>query len=393
MWFRHVVLPLAFLLQVQFMSGVVLRGTNSSATPISPEFSAILPDGVVKLQNVHEASAAKKVAETRPARIYFLFMAVDKVSNLKIWNDFFSQAPTSQYRALVHCKLPKCNEFVKGSHLIPVQTVPSYYCTDLVSPMNQLLAFALADEPGNTNPADKFAFISDSTLPAKPFSEIYSTLATRPGSDFCAFPSNEWADIPGVGGLEMAVKYHQWITLNRVHAERASLMWASGKWHNFMAKFGMNTQSYIYSNNTYADQRNFGCLDEFWHMAAIYGTLSHVNKAQAATVSLPLFTGASLQVSASAGWQGSCDTFVVWAKYLHTPGNNPFQKLYTALDTPSVPHGGNSQRPGWWDTISRYGIHAIRNSDFLFVRKFIDNPKLADGGDFLAEYSKIVLLM
>merc|ERR1740130_1365076 len=170
-------------------------------------------------------------------------------------------------------------------------------------------------------------------------------------------------------------------------------MWASGKWHNFMTKFGMNTQSYIYSNNTYADQRNFGCLDEFWHMAAIYGTLSHVNKAQAAMVSLPLFTGASLQVSASAGWQGSCDTFVVWAKYLHTPGNNPFEKLYSALDTASVPHGGNSQRPGWWDTISRYGIHAIRNSDFLFVRKFIDNPTLADGGDFAAEYSKIVFLM
>ena len=33
-------------------------------------------------------------------------------------------------------------------------------------------------------------------------SKIYSTLAMRTGSDFCAFPSNEWADVPGVGGLE-----------------------------------------------------------------------------------------------------------------------------------------------------------------------------------------------
>jgi hypothetical protein len=389
----RIFLAVALLLPLRCVDGVgMFLRRDDSRNSSALKAASVTNSSVAKSVQLSNSSASSGAAN-RPPRIYFLFMAVDKVSNLKVWADFFSQAPASQYRAFVHCKLPQCNQFVAGSVLTAVPTVPSYYCTDLVSPMNQLVAYALNDEPGTTNPADKFAFISDSTLPAKPFSQIYSTLAMRTGSDFCAFPSNEWADVPGVGGLEMAVKVHQWITLNRQHAERASIMWAKGKLHDFMSKFHMNYQAYVWTNNSYADNRNFGCLDEFWHMASLYGTLSHVDAARDAVVSLPLFTNAPLRVSASAGWQGACDTFVVWAKYLHTPGNNPFQKLHSSLDAASIPHGGNSQRPGWWDTISQHGIRALRNSDFLFIRKFIDNPRLAEGGDFNAAYSKIVFMM
>jgi len=383
MWLRCALSPLALLLSVHFTDGILLRRSGDQNST----------SNVAALHSNSSASTAQNSTAYRPARIYFLFMAVDKISNIDVWNNFFSQAPSSQYRAFVHCKLPQCNTFVQGTVLTAVPTVPSYYCTDLVSPMNQLLAYALNDEPHSTNPADKFVYISDSTLPAKPFSQIYSTLAMRSGSDFCAFPSNEWADVPGVGGLEMAVKVHQWITLTRQHAERASVMWASGKLHDFMAKFQMNYNSYVWSNNTYGDSRNFGCLDEFWHMAALYGTLSHVQRDQDAVVSLGEFTNGPLRISPKAGWQGACDTFVEWAKYLHTEGNNPFARLHAALDPVSIPHGGNSQRPGWWDTISSEGIRAIRNSEFLFVRKFIDNPRLADGGTFNQGYSRIVLMM
>jgi hypothetical protein len=40
--------------------------------------------------------------------------------------------------------------------------------------------YALSTDLGPTNPRDKFAFVSDSALPAKPFSEIYQ--AWRMGS-------------------------------------------------------------------------------------------------------------------------------------------------------------------------------------------------------------------
>mmetsp|Transcript_17732 Transcript_17732/g.31651 ORF Transcript_17732/g.31651 Transcript_17732/m.31651 type:complete len:399 (+) Transcript_17732:81-1277(+) len=362
---------------------LVLRG---SASRTSRNATAT---GSSQLKVRAQQNATSKA--TRPPKVYFLFLAVDKVSNLGVWKSFFGQAPPSQYMAYVHCKLPACTSMVSGSPLIPVPTVPSYYCTDLVSPMNQLLAYALSNDGSSTNPADKFAFVSDSTLPAKPFSQIYSTLTMRHGSDFCAFPSNEWADIPGNGGLEVAVKTHQWIVLERVHAEKASIMWASGKLHNFMTHFQMNSKQYSWNNNSFADSRNFGCLDEFWHMAALYGTLNHVDATGDSDVSLSLFTNAPLRVSARAGWQGSCDTFVIWSKYLHIAGQNPFLQLHSALDPASIPHGGNFQRPGWWDTISLHGIQAIRNSGFLFVRKFIDNPYLASGGNFGTEYARIVL--
>jgi hypothetical protein len=257
--------------------------------------------------------------------------------------------------------------------------------------MNQLLHHALTSDGDMPNIADKFAFISDSTLPAKPFAQIYSTLSARTGSDFCVFPSSEWADVPGVAGLEIAVKHHQWITLEREHAEKATVLWRKGELHNFMSYFAMNSLQYTWSNNSFADHRNFGCLDEFWHMAALYGPIGHVDAGRDQLVQLSLFTGTPLHVSGKAGWQGECDTFVIWSTYLHAAGNNPFERLHSSLDKVSIPHGGNHARPGWWDTISSTGILALRNSEFLFVRKFIDNPRLADGGNFGDAYTRLVL--
>lgn len=330
----------------------------------------------------------------RPPRVYFLFLAVDKVSNLNVWQSFFAQAPVDEYRAFVHCKDPACVASVSGSALVPVPTVPSYYCTDLVSPMNQLLATALASDGQVSNRNDKFAFVSDSTLPAKPFWHIYSTLTARPGSDFCVFPSKEWADIPGAAGMDLAVKHHQWVTLARDHAERASQLWSAGTLHDFMTRYQMNTQQYSTYDNTFGDNRNFGCLDEFWYMATLYGPLAHAGVAVHQSVLLPLYTGPPLVIGDTSEWQGACDTFVLWSQYMRPQGSSPFDRFYASLDAPSVPHGGNYARPGWWDAISSHGISAIRNSDFLFVRKFVDGPWLTDArpmsGGFAEAYARLV---
>jgi len=366
---------------------------------------ALLPASAVRVRgSLHVANVADEVgvsnvtavdrveeAAAPPPRVFFLFLAVDKVSNLPVWDLFFKAAPSEQYRAYVHCKLDSCKAQVQGSALQPVATVPSYYCTDLVSPMNQLIATALTSD-GTPSPADKFAFVSDSTLPAKPFHVLYSTLSQRRGSDFCVFPASEWADVVGPAGqLEVVPKAHQWITLERGHAEKLLADWHQGKWHDLMSRFRMNLNAYSGSNNSFADQRNWGCLDEFWHMAALYGPIGQVDRAQEKVVDLPLFVGAPLRVSASPGWQGECDTFVLWSHHLHAPGNNPFLKLYSSLDPKSVPHGGNFARPGWWDTITTVGLKAIRDSSFLFVRKFIDYPTLADGPSFHEAYEALVL--
>lgn len=331
------------------------------------------------------------------ARVHFLFLAVDKVSNLGIWRSFFSHAPFEMYRAFVHCKLPTCAAQVAGTPLQLVPTVPSYYCTDLVSPMNQLLNFALNADPHHSHPNDRFAFISDSSLPAKPFLSIHSTLTTRAGSDFCVFPSKEWADIQDTrsyGHVQIVPKHHQWIVLNRAHATKSSMLWARGQMHDLMARFRMNTMRWTYANNSFGDGRNFGCLDEFWHLAALFGPLQLGDANRLSHVALPMFSGGPLRIGGTEGWQGACDTFVIWSKYIGAEGGiaNSFQKLHQSLDTASMPHGGNSQRPGWWDKISTHGIRAIRNSEFLFVRKFIDKPWLTDGGEFEVAWTREVLV-
>jgi len=332
-------------------------------------------------------------AGTRGPRIYFLMLAVNGISNFDIWKAFFANAPREQYRAFVHCKTTTCRDQVLGSAFTLVPTVPNYYCSDLVSPMQELVATALQDFDGLPNQYDKFAFISDSSLPAKPFSVVYQTLSARSGSDFCAFPSAEWADSPGSSlfRFEYAVKHHQWITMNRAHAARTWELWASGTLHNFMTQYRMNVYAQQSHSNIFGDHRNYGCLDEFWYMLSLYGPLHAPDNQHAQDVHLSMFTGGSLRVSPDAGWQGECDTFVMWAKYMHSPGWNPFFDLYSKLDSASTPNPGDTSRPGWWDQMSSVGMRAVRESHFLFIRKFIDNPRMVDGPNFAAAWISNVL--
>lgn len=358
--------------------------TVLSATAFASNYSGDVSSGSSINSSVGAVSGVKAPV------VYFLFLATDKISNFRIWQAFFTQAHPDQYRVLVHCKFDSCKSMVAGSVFEVVPTVPSYYCTDLVSPMNQLLSHALSTSSG---PSDKFTFISDSTLPAKPFVHVYHTLISRDGSDFCIFPAGEWADVPATiempgHSLEYAVKHHQWITLTRDHAEKAVGDWSHGVLHDFMSRFRLN-QDYVFPN-VYGDHKNTGCLDEFWHMLVLYGSLRPMDNTEN-VLELPVFTNSPLRVVGTAGWQGECDTFVMWPQFLHTPGMNPFERLHNTLDMSSVPHSGNAQRPGWWDRISVDGIHAIRNSDFLFVRKFIDNPELSSGGDFTQTFAFVVL--
>lgn len=367
--------------------------TTSSLMKYSALGSQELPPIVHGSKNGSLQFSGKSSSSRRP-RVHFLFLAVDMVSNLDIWTAFFKNAPKDQFRAYVHCKNPACESQVRGSPLEAIPAVPSYYCTDLVSPMQQLVRQAIAKET-DANPYDKFAFISDSSLPAKPFKELYSSLTAEKGSDFCVFPASEWADLQDASGqMRLVPKVHQWVTLDREHAEKSLKLWDRGYKHSFMNEFGMNHHSFIWSNNSFGDQRNFGCLDEFWYFYALFGAVSHPGKNQVAEQKLDGFRGGPLRVDEKAAWQGKCDTFVIWSKYMNAGRSNPFERMHLALDHQSIPHNGNFARPGWWDKMTRDGMKAIRNSDFLFVRKFINQPQLVygrDGESFAHAYEDVVL--
>lgn len=394
------------------------RQRRSKAAEATPNSSSEFPFEYAPMHNASwgqveaQSQRPKKRTLGRAARVYFLFLAVSKISNWGVWKSFFEVAPPDQYRALIHCKGAACKLFASAHKpLMLVPTVDSSYCGDLVSPMNRLLESALQDDPWSSNPADKFVFVSDSSLPAKPFWHVYNTLTPRAGSDFCVFPSKDWADVPALrstngdphnGSNEVAVKTHQWMVLSRAHTVRAVSLWKEQVMHDMMGLFKMNPVGSLWQdprNRSFGDDRNFGCLDEYWHMYVLFGPWTIADLKGSSEFHYNDFTGSPLKIKPKAGWQGACDTFALWSDYttaaVEVPAGgksseSPWVKLYSSLDPQSVPHTSTTS-PSWWDTISIDGIKAIRASDFLFVRKFIEKPTLAYGGDFIAEYSRAVL--
>merc|ERR1719424_481379 len=104
-----------------------------------------------------------------------------------------------------------------------VTTVPATYCRDLVSPMVQLLRSATLE---SSSARDKFVFGSESTLPVKPFREVYSTLTWDTNSDFCIYPTDHWVQLQLAQNLmALMVKHSQWVVLNKAHADTMVREW------------------------------------------------------------------------------------------------------------------------------------------------------------------------
>jgi len=264
---------------------------------------------------------------------------------------------------------------VAGSPLVVVPTVPTKYCKDLVTAQQQLIHYALRDTNGGVNPSDKFAFVSDSTLPAKPFSTVYSTLIGREGSDFCISPTFQWK--VGFEPWTRVIKHGQWIVLARAHAEQADRKWSK-----------VDAAQYKKIDN---------CLDEFWYAFILFGPVFAPRRGHLRQQALDHFTGGPLVTSPSAGLQGQCDTFTLRPMDRDSSFGHDTFDLYHELDEASTPRAIGNARPGSWATVSRQGMRKMRDSSFLFLRKFVESPKLLNAnmtpaaGDFAKFYIEIVL--
>merc|ERR1719401_1716336 len=92
--------------------------------------------------------------------------------------------------------------------LVQVPTVNTIYCTNLVSAMNKLLEVSLRE---SAQPGDKFIFVSESTLPVKPFAAVYAALTKDQASDFCVARADQWP----MGSGFYIVKHSQWVVLSQ----------------------------------------------------------------------------------------------------------------------------------------------------------------------------------
>merc|ERR1719160_1912465 len=142
-----------------------------------------------------ERPTAAPVSASTPGRLIFLFLVGKSLNHLPIWKEFFHGAPAEQFSSFIHFSEsssgigPGLQAAVPGVQ--QVHTVPTYYCHDLVTAMVHLVKYAILANPKG-HPNDRFIFVSDSTLPLKPFHQVRQTLLGEKGSDLCIFPKDHW---------------------------------------------------------------------------------------------------------------------------------------------------------------------------------------------------------
>lgn len=344
-----------------------------------------------------QAIGADSACADRKPKVHFLFLVMDDIPHVEHWNAFFKDAGDAEWSAFVHCK-SGCNQTMlkKLSGLQAVESVPTYYCHDLTSAMVQLLRGAAKD---CGSPRDKFVFLSESTLPVKPFRDIYSALQEHDASDFCIFPTDHWGESPLKGAKNstahnlrdskaskraVLVKHHQWVVLTRAHANVMVQKWsgvdASGHWALPLRNQAWSDHSvYAAEDFSRAPVANW-CTDEWAFFATIFGAL--IDDGKALSVQIPGFLdkhgGNTLMMAPGDGrrgpnvrLQGTCRTFVFWAE-TDTEDDMTLLARILASDYPNTKLSCWPEcpaRPATIERLSDEGLLEFRQSPFLFARK------------------------
>lgn len=308
-------------------------------------------------------------------RAYFLFMVGDDIPNAELWRAFFANAGEEEWSAYVHCKSgcsPSVMAKLPGAHAVDM--VKTYYCHDLVTAMVQLLRFSIKDG-GHDN--DKFVFVSDSTLPVKPFEEVSAALHEHQESDFCIFPSDHWAEADFNNQRAYLIKHQQWVVLNREHAGLMVSNWdsvdSSGHWRVPIKDERTYSPEAIYNASHFsrAPQANW-CTDEWAFFATIFG--AQVDDGSM-TKAIPGYSGQHgnsllLRGPPVRSMQGTCRTFAFFAEndgdmtMLAKSLAQDFPKTYLSCWPICHLHPASIER------VSDGGLLEMRLSPFLFVRKF-----------------------
>jgi len=308
--------------------------------------------------------------------IHFLFLVTGALPHAGIWKMFFAEAPRNSWRAYVHCKDPdacaRSGLPLELPEIRRVATVPSWYCHDLVSPMSQLLSVALSESPANGQggKVEKFVFVSDSTLPVKPFSEVHKALTATDDSDMCIFPQDQWGTANVDGKYIRLVKHHQWVVLNRQHSELFVKNWkpvdARGVW-SVPLKGGTwegkerNLSPQHFNRAPYSNW----CTDEWAFFATIFGAFEPDQWGQKTYTGLGMV---SQQSPTGSQVQGRCRTFTYWAN-----DGADFTALGAAIHADPTskmscyPKCG--QHPAGFDALGDQSLTSLRHSSFLFARK------------------------
>jgi hypothetical protein len=324
--------------------------------------------------------------------VFFLFLTAQGVHRPDLWEAFFKGADKSQYRSFVHCKHYGFCKFKLAEEnpldMTLVETVESSYCRDLVTPMVQLLRVAL---PESRSPGDKFVFLSGSTLPVKPFSQVQRALLEDDQSDFCISAAKNWVQTKssfGESGKAQAllVKHSQWVVLNQNHSRIMVSRWPSVSqglaWS--IPVHGLHRMDGASKGDNAIDIRPRSahkvhtwqagvCADEWAIFATIYGAI--IYEGQQKEDDLPGLADAPLRITGDTGhpWaspQGRCRTFAVWKTTSMWEDNGKLREQLIEDYPNTVLQKSQGTHPFVLETVSEEGASMLRQSPYLFARKF-----------------------
>jgi len=296
------------------------------------------------LLQTHIASLHPKLTYEK----YFFLILASTGSDFSapLWEKFLEKVDEERYMVFVHCKeREKCVPKFEGLSFKVnfVETVPSQWCYDLASPMISLLKPALFSS-GSIH--DQFFFVSDTGIPVKPF-EDFSRILKHKIQGTC---------VAHTGGFfhhdnKIYAKAHQWVSLSQSEAFLVLRRWRMMKEQNIYIP---------------------GCLDETFFTWALYNTSdTPFPNGSIPMVSLldpPLPT----LISNKNGSTGFCSTFVYWAESAtHSPcaEGDTIHKIQEKIPDDEHWHVGHWLKPvpiAW---------EILRNSSFLFARKFTPHPE------------------
>jgi len=333
-------------------------------------------------------------SKQKKAVLVLLFLARDSLPHLRLWQDWSASAPKGSWHAFLHCvDYIACKQGTLASwpELTLVPTVPSSAVSDLLSPMHQLLKHALNASPNPHGGVPlKFIFLSETTLPMKPFADVHKELGREDFTDICFYPFTP--DAPGpLGGLQsiiggrsvkhwpwsMALDPHgaarklelplhsQWVVLRRNDAEAFVQEWVPGQSGKTGWAVPLKGGHFEGENRTVPSKTFVGTvtqsLDEYATFASIYGAYQSNGQQDIYYPAMGLSIGA--QVS-HLSYQGRCRTHVPWLEE-ELPDCPDMKYTNSSFMTNKTGHS-----PIVIDSADRCLLQQMRDSWFLFMRKF-----------------------
>lgn len=256
------------------------------------------------------------------------------------------------------------------------------WCTDLVSPMLQLLRYALARQPAPGYPVDKFAFVSSQHLPVKPLRVISEEFAKHPDkSDICVHKSNWWLRMK-VNWTIQAVVCYQWSVLSKKDALKLRQRMPDPS--PVSPVVVPKVEGFGFEDTTKAH-----CIDEAWIFTTLYGLVhvpTNLSGSSQAEISVP---GHGTLWYPHWSRQGSCVFFGAegWPDKVRQDAERErdhqaqaalaLQGIWdSVIATPMTKCPGGCEVIWEIELLGPLGQQFLRNSTYLFARKFANNAIL-----------------